>query len=232
MTSVTICMRACSIRRSRTRACTGETPRICTRRRRINWISCAGKSIKHGEHIRDIGCGWGSFAAHAARHYGARVTGITISREQMQSARERVRGLDVDIQFADYRDVSGVFDHIVSIGMFKHVGSKNYRLCMETTRRLLREDGLMLLHTINGNRKTCVPDPWIERHILPHGFIPSPMHITEACNGMFVIEDWHTLGAPIMTGRFARGMKISCMHGRSFVPRTANAISAPGRSIC
>ncbi|MDE2021953.1 MAG: class I SAM-dependent methyltransferase, partial [Patescibacteria group bacterium] len=90
-------------------------------------LVCRKIGLKETDRILDIGCGWGSFAKFAAEKYGARVVGVTVSKEQAALARERCKGLPVEIRVQDYRDVNERFDHIVSLGMFEHVGVKNYR---------------------------------------------------------------------------------------------------------
>lgn len=151
--------------------------------------------LEPGMKVLDIGCGWGSFAEHAARQYGAEVTGITISREQAEFARKRCAGLPVDIRLQDYRDLTGTFDRIVSIGMFEHVGHRNYRTYFNTVESLLNEDGLFLLHTIGSNNSEISADPWINRYIFPNGVLPSAMHIAKAVEGHLLMEDWQNFGA-------------------------------------
>ncbi|WP_243690050.1 cyclopropane fatty acyl phospholipid synthase, partial [Cronobacter sakazakii] len=89
-------------------------------------LICEKLQLKPGMTLLDIGCGWGGLAAFAARHYGVSVTGVTISAEQQKMAQERCQGLDVTILLQDYRDLDSQFDRIVSVGMFEHVGPKNY----------------------------------------------------------------------------------------------------------
>jgi cyclopropane-fatty-acyl-phospholipid synthase len=101
----------------------------------------------------------------------------------------------VDIRLQDYREIDETFDRIVSIGMFEHVGVKNYRTFMETVRRLLVDDGLFLLHTIGGNRSVHQGDPWISRYIFPNSMLPSAKQIATAAEDLFVLEDWHNFGA-------------------------------------
>lgn len=151
--------------------------------------------IEPGMKVLDIGCGWGSFAEHAARHYGAEVTGITISREQAALARERCKDLPVEILLEDYREIDGRFDRIVSIGMFEHVGHRNYRTYFDTVSRLLTEDGIFVLHTIGSNNSNISVDPWINKYIFPNGVLPSAMHIARASEGKLLIEDWQNFGA-------------------------------------
>lgn len=148
-----------------------------------------------GMKVLDIGCGWGSFAEHAARHYGVEVTGITISREQADLARERCRDLPVEILLQDYRELDGRYDRIVSIGMFEHVGHRNYRTYFETAKSLLARDGLFLLHTIGSNNSDISADPWINKYIFPNGVLPSAMHIAKAAEGLLLMEDWQNFGA-------------------------------------
>lgn len=164
-------------------------------------LICRKIGLKKGDRVLDIGCGWGSFLIYAAERYGAHGVGLTISREQAAVARERAKGLPIEIRVQDYRAVSdGPYDHIVSIGMFEHVGHKNYRTYMETARRLLKEDGLFLLHTIGTSRTHWRAEPWLEKNIFPNGYIPSAKQITTAIDGwwlqnaVFIVEDWHNFG--------------------------------------
>ncbi|MFN7161037.1 MAG: cyclopropane fatty acyl phospholipid synthase [Candidatus Gracilibacteria bacterium] len=157
-------------------------------------LVCKKIGLKEGQKILDIGCGWGSFAKFASEKYKVHVTGITIAKEQVKLARERCKGLDVDIQLMDYREMQGSFDHIISLGMFEHVGFKNYRTYMKVAQRLLADDGLFLLHTIGGNVSTTHTDPWIEKYIFPNSMLPSVKQIAAASEGLFVMEDWHNFG--------------------------------------
>ncbi len=157
-------------------------------------LICRKLGFKPGMRVLDIGCGWGGAAQFAAERYGVQVTGVTISKNQAGSARERCKNLPVEVIFDDYRSVTGTYDRIYSIGMFEHVGERNYRVFFETTRRLLAPEGLMLLHTI-GNRQTQkANDPWIEKYIFPHSKIPSRRQIDAASEGLWTIEDWHEFG--------------------------------------
>ena len=101
----------------------------------------------------------------------------------------------MNIILGDYRSLTGQFDRIYSLGMFEHVGVRNYRTFFEKARRLLAPDGLFLLHTIGGNVSVVANDPWIERYIFPNSMLPSMAQIATACEGLFVIEDWHNFGA-------------------------------------
>jgi cyclopropane-fatty-acyl-phospholipid synthase len=157
-------------------------------------LICRKIGLKKGMRVLDIGCGWGSFARFAAEKYDAEVVGITVSKEQAVLARERCKGLPVEIRLQDYRKLNEKFDHIISIGMFEHVGYKNYRTYMKVARRCLKPQGLFLLHTIGGNTSVHSTDPWINKYIFPNSLIPSVKQISTAAEGLFVMEDWHSFG--------------------------------------
>lgn len=158
-------------------------------------LICQKLQLSSGMRLLDIGCGWGSLVKYAAQHYGVEVVGITISEEQKKLAEERCKGLPVKIKLQDYRDVNGQYDRIASVGMFEHVGYKNYRTFMEVAHRCLKEDGLFLLHTIGGNKSHESGDPWLSKYIFPHGMLPSISQVGRALEGLFVMEDWHNFGA-------------------------------------
>lgn len=157
-------------------------------------LVCDKLDIQPGMRVLDIGCGWGGFLKYAAEKYGARGVGVTVSKEQVALARERCCDLDVEILLQDYRDVTGKFDRIVSLGMAEHVGKKNYRTYFEKAASCLTEEGLFLLHTIGGNKSESGTDPWIERYIFPNSMIPSIAQLGQAMEGLFVMEDWHNFG--------------------------------------
>lgn len=158
-------------------------------------LVCRKLRLKPGDKLLDIGCGWGGLAEYAARNFGVSVVGLTISEEQAKLARERCAGLDVEVRLLDYRDIDERFDHVVSLGMFEHVGWKNYATYMEVVHNCLKDDGLFLLHTIGANRTHFGGDPWIDRYIFPNGELPSLVQIGKAIEGRFVMEDWHNFGA-------------------------------------
>ena len=158
-------------------------------------LICEKLGLRPGMRVLDIGCGWGAFAEFAARQHGVSVVGITLSAAQEALARRRSAGLPVTILKQDYRDLTGTFDRIVSVGMFEHVGPRNYATFFDVARARLAHDGLMLLHTIGGNRSEAAPDPWIGRYIFPHAVLPSVAQIGLAIEGRFVLEDWHNFGA-------------------------------------
>ncbi|KPJ98455.1 MAG: cyclopropane fatty acyl phospholipid synthase [Desulfobacterales bacterium SG8_35] len=156
---------------------------------------CRKLELKPGMRVLDIGCGWGGMAEFAAQNYGVEVLGITISREQAALARQRCAGLPVKIRLQDYRNLNDTFDRVLSLGMFEHVGYKNYRTFMEKVCRLLKDDGLFLLHTIGSNRSQKNTDSWIQKYIFPNSMLPSAKQISAAIEGVFVLEDWHAFGA-------------------------------------
>jgi cyclopropane-fatty-acyl-phospholipid synthase len=127
--------------------------------------------------VLDIGCGWGGMALTLARDYGARVTGITLSEEQLRACRERASaaGLSdrVEFRLQDYRDTGAVFDRIVSVGMLEHVGVANYAAYFDTVRRCLAPDGLALIHTIGRSEGPGDTARWLEKYIFPGGYSPA-----------------------------------------------------------
>jgi cyclopropane-fatty-acyl-phospholipid synthase len=157
-------------------------------------LVCKKIGLEPGMRVLDIGCGWGSFAKYAAEKHGADVVGVTISKEQLRLGKESCDGLSVDLRFQDYRDVDEKFDRVVSLGMFEHVGVKNYRTYMKKVGECLNDDGLFLLHTIGGNRSVDRVEPWINKYIFPGGMLPSIKQISEASEDIFVLEDWHNFG--------------------------------------
>ena len=152
--------------------------------------------MRPGMSVLDIGCGWGGFAKYIAQNYGVNVLGITLSENQASRAREICQNLPVEIRVQDYRDVEGTFDRIVEIGMFEHVGVKNYRTFMQIIHRLLSDEGLFMLHTIgNSHSSTDGTDPWIDRYIFPNGHLPTIRQIADSIDNLFVMEDWHNFSA-------------------------------------
>lgn len=158
-------------------------------------LICRKIGLKDGMRVLDIGCGWGSFAKYAAEKYGTEVVGITVSKEQMSLAKKRCKGLLAEIRLQDYRDIDEIFDRVVSVGMFEHVGYKNYRTFMKQVHKCLKDDGLFLLHTIGGNISVKVPEPWTNKYIFPNGMLPSIKQISASAEGLFVMEDWHNFSA-------------------------------------
>lgn len=133
--------------------------------------------IERDMRVLDIGCGWGGMAMTLARDYGARVTGITLSENQLATARKRVEaaGLSDRITFElrDYRHVTGAYDRIVSVGMLEHVGTPNYAAYFGKVEELLTPDGVALIHTIGRSAPPIAQSAWINKYIFPGGYVPS-----------------------------------------------------------
>lgn len=150
--------------------------------------------LRPGMRVLDIGCGWGGAARYLAKRYDVDVVGITIAEEQLELGREICAGLPVELRLQDYRDLDGTFDRIYSLGMFEHVGAKNYKTYIDVVRRCLADDGLFLLHTIGNNRVTKVVDPWIEKYIFRNSMAPAMAQLAHALEGIFVVQDWENYG--------------------------------------
>lgn len=158
-------------------------------------LVCRKMGLKKGMSILDIGCGFGTFVKYVVENYGVKAVGLTVSKEQAEWARAACAGLPIEIRLEDYRDIMETFDRVVSIGMFEHVGYKNYRPFMNVVRRCLKDGGLFLLHTIGSNVSTTVTDPWTDKYIFPGGQLPSIKQIGRAIEKIFVMEDLHNFGA-------------------------------------
>jgi cyclopropane-fatty-acyl-phospholipid synthase len=151
--------------------------------------------LEPGMRVLDIGCGWGEALKLAAERYGVTGVGVTVSQEQADYARAISAGLPIEIRLADYRTLDETFDRVFSIGMFEHVGVKNYRTYFDVARRCTAEDGLFVLHCIGSNVSSNHTDPWIAKYIFPNSMVPSAEQIAAASEGVFVTEDWHNFGA-------------------------------------
>ena len=154
--------------------------------------------IEPGMKVLDIGCGWGGMGLTLARDYGAEVLGVTLSREQhsLACARAEKAGLAGKARFRlmDYRDVTGTFDRIVSVGMFEHVGVPHYREYFRNVRARLNEDGIALVHTIGRCEPPGTTSPWIAKYIFPGGYVPSMSEALRAIEEQHIhttdIEVW------------------------------------------
>ena len=162
-------------------------------------LTCQKMELEPGMKVLDIGCGWGSFAKYAAKKYRVSVVGVTISPRQSELGQRLCKGLPVEFHLQDYRDLPQLgktFDRIVSLGMFEHVGYKNYPKYMEVASKCLQKEGLFLLHTIGSDVSTkCCQSQWIDRYIFPNGQSPSIQQIGSSLEGKFVMEDWHNFGS-------------------------------------
>ena len=150
--------------------------------------------LSPGMKVLDVGCGWGGLGRYLARWHGVEVTGITVSKEQAAYAQAHSGTLPVHWLLEDYRDLTGHYDRIVSVGMFEHVGHKNYATFMTKMRELIAPDGVFLLHTIGSNMHKISVDPWTRRYIFPNGMLPSARAIAKSIERRFVLEDWHSFG--------------------------------------
>ena len=162
-------------------------------------LICNKLDLREGDRVLDIGCGWGGFAKYAAETRGCRVTGISISKEQIAFARQYTEGLPVDIIECDYRDLpqrfaGQYFDKATIIGMIEHVGYKNYRKLVNIVHQLLKDDGMFLLHTIGNSERTTVVDPWIEKYIFRNSMAPAMSQLGNAFEDLFVVQDWENYG--------------------------------------
>lgn len=145
----------------------------------------AAKLLLHpGCDVLDIGSGWGGLALELAHTDNANVTGITLSTEQLKSARDRAAEADlthrVRFELRDFREEQGRYDRIVSVGMFEHVGPADYTTFFETVARALKPDGVALVHSIGRMGRPGSPDPWISKYIFPGGYVPALSEVVAA----------------------------------------------------
>ncbi|NBR38367.1 MAG: class I SAM-dependent methyltransferase [Alphaproteobacteria bacterium] len=147
--------------------------------------------------VLDIGCGWGGMAETLAKDHGAKVTGITLSHQQVALAKQRLAGSDLPVEIAlqDYRDVTETYDRIVSVGMFEHVGRRQFPTYFQIVDRLLNNDGVALIHTIGNTKTSRGQNPFISKYIFPGGYIPKLSEIMAAVEHTNLkvtdIEVWH-----------------------------------------
>ena len=154
--------------------------------------------LKPGQRVLDIGSGWGSLAMYLAEHADVEVTGITLSTSQLRVANERAnaRNLGNQVRFLleDYRDHDSQYDAIVSVGMFEHVGKRNFNTYFRRVKELLKPDGIATIHTIGSAAEPTPTNPWIKRYIFPGGYIPSLSEVAKniESNRLFMsdIEVW------------------------------------------
>lgn len=156
---------------------------------------CRKLMLKKGETLVDIGSGWGSMLIYAAKNYGVKGYGVTLSKEQVEYANERAKKEKVDhlvkFELKDYRDIAGEFDKFVSIGMFEHVGRDYYNQFFQVVKRILKPEGVGVLHTIGTDR----PWPysafaWVDKYIFPGGYLPASTMLFESStkSGMIPLD--------------------------------------------
>ncbi len=157
-------------------------------------LVCRKLLLKPGMRVLDIGCGWGGAAKYAAQRYGVEIVGVTVSEQQAKIAKQTCDGLPIEIKLQDYRDITGTFDRIYSLGMFEHVGFKNYATYMRFIAQHLNPNGLFLLHTIGANYTDKVGNTWVEKYIFPNSMLPSMAQIGIAAENELTMEDWQNFG--------------------------------------
>ena len=157
-------------------------------------LVCRKIGLRRGMRVLDLGCGWAGFASFAAERYGASVVGYTVSREQVAWAKEKYAHLPIDIRHADYREATGSYDAVVSIGLMEHVGPKNHRGYMELAARCLVPGGRAFIHTIGGASPRTHIDPWFDKYIFPNAAIPTLGQLATAMEEILVPEDVQNIG--------------------------------------
>ena len=155
-------------------------------------------NIKKGQKVLEVGCGWGGMAIEIAKQKNCEVTGISLSKNQIQYCKEKARKLSLDNQvkfeLTDYREAKGIYDRIYSVGMFEHVGKKFYNTFFKSINKLLKDDGLFLLHTIGVVDKPSPPNKFINKYIFPGGVCPSfSQIITPIEKTGLIVSDSETL---------------------------------------
>lgn len=150
--------------------------------------------LEPGMKVLDIGCGWGGAAEYMAQQHDVEVVGITLSEEQYKLACERSAGAGTEFRLQDYHQLDEKFDRIYSLGMFEHVGFKNFPDFFRIVDDCLIDNGLFLLHTIGHRITNHKVDPWIDRYIFPNSILPSAEMICQFASPYFHLEDWHNFG--------------------------------------
>jgi cyclopropane-fatty-acyl-phospholipid synthase len=185
--------------------------------------------IEPGDRVLDIGSGWGGMALYLARYCGAKVMGITLSREQLAVSQERaIEGSQsalIDFRLQDYREVDERFDRIVSVGMFEHVGVMYYDTFFRQIAKLLDTDGIALIHTIGAVHSPLPPDPWVSKYIFPGGYIPSLSEITPSIEraGLLVTD------IEVLRPHYAETLKL---WRERFLARRAEAAALYDERFC
>ncbi|HCY05151.1 MAG TPA: SAM-dependent methyltransferase [Gammaproteobacteria bacterium] len=185
--------------------------------------------LQPGQQVLDIGCGWGSLGLYLAQHFGVRVTGLTLSVEQLRVAKQQAydRGLQdlVDFQLQDYRLHTGAYDRVVSVGMFEHSGRTAYKSFFQAVERLLKPAGVALIHAIGNERRAGVINRWIRRHVFPSGHIPSIGQVIPAIE----VTDLRVVDLECLRFHYAR--TLGEWHSR-FTAQRAHFVAKYGEQFC
>jgi len=157
----------------------------------INKMDIVGRKLKlkPGMKVLDLGCGFGGAAKYMAEKFGVSVTAYNISKEQVAYARESCKGLDVEIKLEDYRNATGQYDAVYSIGLFEHVGHRNYRGYFKVVERCLKPEGLALVHAITIADHQTQTEAWLTKFIFPGGELPHVKDYLTANENLLVVED-------------------------------------------
>jgi cyclopropane-fatty-acyl-phospholipid synthase len=186
-------------------------------------------AVKPGQRVLDIGCGWGGLGLYLARATGSTVRGITLSREQLAVARERAArqrlANAVKFELEDYRQTAGTFDRIVSVGMFEHVGVNHYKTFFRQMARLLKDDGVALLHSIGRSDGPGYTSPFIAKYIFPGGYFPALSEVLP------VIERAGLIVSDIEVLRLHYAETLKAWRER-FLARRAEAVAFKGEAFC
>ena len=157
-------------------------------------LVCRKIGLEPGMKVLELGCGFGAFAGYAAEKYGVSVTGVTVSKIQVEYGNERYKDLPVELKLMDYRNVEEKYDRVISIGIMEHVGYKNYETYMKVVNKTLKDSGVTFFHTIGRNDSATTVNAWMNKYIFPNGVLPSIEQLAKAMDKYFVIEDLHNFG--------------------------------------
>jgi cyclopropane-fatty-acyl-phospholipid synthase len=166
--------------------------------------------------VLDIGCGWGGLGLYLNRHFGCEVLGVSLAPDQVKFANERAEAAGVSgkvkFQLIDYRDVTGQFDRITSVGMIEHVGGPHLPEYFAKTRELLADDGIMLTHTIGRTGRPGTTDKWTRKYIFPGGYISAMSELVSACES----ARWEIADVEVLRYHYAHTLaewyRRTCLH--------------------